>query len=153
VCSSARRQCAVTGSVVRHVHTCDRGAVHACRCGHAHGRRARMHAGVGMRMGDVVIGGGRAVVATMSGSAAEAAGLHIGDVVLSVDGIPAAALDAPALRRHMRGPVGSSVDLVVHRADAVRPPHMHADLDVHHADAVRPPLPAHMHAQAARAAA
>ena len=74
-----------------------------------------------MRMGDVVNGTGRKVTATLSGSAAEAAGLQIGDVVMSVDGIPSSQIDEPALKRFMRGPVGSSVDLVVHRSDSVRP--------------------------------
>jgi C-terminal processing protease CtpA/Prc len=75
-----------------------------------------------MKMGDVANGTGRKVSATLSGSAAEAAGLRIGDVVMSVDGIPSSHLDAQALRRFMRGPVGSSVDLVVHKAGSVRSP-------------------------------
>jgi C-terminal processing protease CtpA/Prc len=76
-------------------------------------------------MGDVANGTGRKVSATLSGSAAEAAGLHIGDVVMSVDGVPCSHLDTQTLRRFMRGPVGSSVDLVVHRADSVRCPASH----------------------------
>lgn len=71
-------------------------------------------------MGDITNGTGRKVVATLAGSAAEAAGLHIGDVVMSVNGIPPSQLDKEAVRRFMRGPVGSSVDLVVHRSDSVR---------------------------------
>lgn len=71
-------------------------------------------------MGDVANETGRRVSATLSGSAAEAAGLRIGDVVMSVDGIPCSHLDTQALRRFMRGPVGSSVDLVVHRSESVR---------------------------------
>ena len=75
-----------------------------------------------MRMGDVVNGTGRRVTATLSGSAAEAAGVRIGDVVMSVDGVPCSQIDAHDLRGFMRGPVGSSVELVVHRSESVRPP-------------------------------
>lgn len=74
-----------------------------------------------MKLGSVSHGSGRIVAATLSGSAAEAAGLHIGDVVLAVDGTPAAKLSGDSLKGYLRGPVGSAVDLEVHRAASVRP--------------------------------
>eukprot|EP00892_Ulva_mutabilis_P000051 jgi/Ulvmu1/10046/UM059_0096.1 len=77
---------------------------------------AQQAVGVGMKLGDVSRGTGRVVAATLSGSAAEAAGLRIGDVVLSVDGTPAARLAVNSVKSYLRGPEGSAVDLEVHRA-------------------------------------
>lgn len=74
-----------------------------------------------MKLGSVSHGSGRIVVATLSGSAAEAAGLRIGDVVLAVDGTPAAKLGGGSLKGYLRGPVGSAVDLEVHRVTSVCP--------------------------------
>lgn len=73
-----------------------------------------------MKLGAVSHGSGRVVAATLSGSAAEAAGLRIGDVVLTVDGTAAERLGADTIKSYLRGPVGSAVDLEIHRAASVR---------------------------------
>lgn len=83
--------------------------------------RVLQTAGIGMKLGNVSHGSGRVVAATLSGSAAEAAGLRIGDVVLSVDGTPASRLGTDSMKSYLRGPEGSAVDLEVHRAASVRP--------------------------------
>ena len=74
---------------------------------------------MGLKLGPLAEDSGRVVAATLSGSAAEAAGLRIGDVVISVDGTPAAHLGADSLKGYLRGPIGSAVDLEVHRAASV----------------------------------
>jgi C-terminal processing protease CtpA/Prc len=66
-----------------------------------------------MRLGGVADETGRVVTATMSGSSAEAAGIRIGDVVMSVDGLPTAGLNDAQLTEQLRGPVSSTVDVVV----------------------------------------
>jgi C-terminal processing protease CtpA/Prc len=77
-------------------------------------------AGLGMKMGEVANGSGRVVQATLSGSSAETAGLHIGDIIMSVDGVPAAQIRPDQLRKYLRGPVGSAVEVVVYHPDHVR---------------------------------
>lgn len=66
-----------------------------------------------MRLGGIAEETGRVVTATMSGSSAEAAGIRIGDVVMSVDGLPTAGLNEAQLTEQLRGPVSSTVDIVV----------------------------------------
>ena len=78
---------------------------------------------MGIKLGKIVQGTGRTVVATFSGSAAEAAGVRIGDVVYSVDGLPVSGLSDHQLSDLMRGPMGTTVDFVVahERPTLVRP--------------------------------
>lgn len=66
-----------------------------------------------MQLGGIAHGYGRTVTATLSGSAAEAAGIRIGDTVMSIEGIPAAGLSEHQLADAMRGPVGSTMDVLI----------------------------------------
>jgi C-terminal processing protease CtpA/Prc len=68
---------------------------------------------VGLKLGEITEGSGRRAVATFPGSSAEAAGIKIGDVVYSLDGLPASGLNEKQISKAMRGPVGSTMDLVV----------------------------------------
>ncbi len=61
---------------------------------------------------------GTYILASASGSAAEAAGLRFGDRIVSVDGTVVAALDSYKIRELMRGPAGTSVTMVVERANS-----------------------------------
>jgi C-terminal processing protease CtpA/Prc len=72
-----------------------------------------------MRLGDIACGHGRLVTATLAGSAAEEAGISIGDVVISLDGIAPSSLSQDSAQRRLRGPVGSTVDVVVRRISQV----------------------------------
>lgn len=69
-------------------------------------------AGVGLKVG-AATGEGRLVTATISGSTAEAAGVSRGDIVLSVDDVPAASVSPDVLQALFRGPVGTSVDVTI----------------------------------------
>jgi membrane-associated protease RseP (regulator of RpoE activity) len=53
------------------------------------------------------------VVATFAGSSAEAAGIKIGDVVYSLDGLPVSGLNEKQIGKALRGPVGSTLDVAV----------------------------------------
>ena len=66
-----------------------------------------------MRVGSVADGTARVVTASMSGSSAEAAGVSPGDILVSVEGVPAASFTVPELHQIFRGPVGSSIEIVV----------------------------------------
>lgn len=66
-----------------------------------------------MRLGATANGTGRVVDVTLSGSAAEAAGIRIGDVVMSIEGLPTAGFNAAQLKEQLRGPVGSTIDVTV----------------------------------------
>ena len=68
-----------------------------------------------MRLGAIAENYGRVVTATLSGSAAEAAGIRIGDVVMTIEGLPTAGLNEEQIKDQMRGPVGSLCDIVVVR--------------------------------------
>jgi C-terminal processing protease CtpA/Prc len=56
---------------------------------------------------------GRVVESPMAGSPAEEAGVLRGDVVLALDGLPAADLPASAAARILRGPSGSSITVTL----------------------------------------
>ena len=62
------------------------------------------------------VAGGLEVVGTVSGGPADAAGLHAGDVIVGVDGVPAAAVDLIALRARLADPATTSVRVRVARA-------------------------------------
>ena len=82
--------------------------------------------GVGMRLGGITRGYGRVVTATMPGSTAEAAGIRIGDVVMSFEGLPTSGLNEAQLAQQMRGPVGSSLNVVVERNRPWQVRHLHS---------------------------
>lgn len=76
--------------------------------------------GVGLALGAVTpvpgftpVLTGRVVESPMAGSPAEEAGVLRGDIVLALDGVPAADLPASAAARILRGPAGSSITVTL----------------------------------------
>lgn len=77
------------------------------------------YAGIGV---EVIPGkDGVSVVRRMAGSPAERAGIETGDVIVSIDGVAVDPKDLDAAIARMRGPEGSSIRLVVHRAGVASP--------------------------------
>ncbi|MDH3199958.1 MAG: PDZ domain-containing protein [Myxococcales bacterium] len=65
-------------------------------------------------------GGGLRVVDTPLGGAASLAGLQTDDVILSINGESVREMPYPEIVEHLRGPVGSSVQLEVFRKGEVK---------------------------------
>lgn len=85
---------------------------------------AAQFVGVGIQFGGLdKTMGGRIVEGPLGGSSAEAAGVRKGDRVLVIDGLPAESLTLDETITLLRGPVGSTVSLVVAPAgSSSRPP-------------------------------
>lgn len=64
-------------------------------------------------------GGGLRVVDTPPGGAASLSGLQTDDVILSINGESVRAMPYPEIVEHLRGPIGSSVQLEVFRKGEV----------------------------------
>jgi carboxyl-terminal processing protease len=71
------------------------------------------YSGIGVDVG--IEDGGVVVVTPIDGSPASRAGILPGDVILSVDGLPVDASDLEDTVARMRGPVGTSVVLLIQR--------------------------------------
>lgn len=71
------------------------------------------YAGVGIEVG--ARNGELVVIAPVEGYSAHRKGVRAGDVIVSVNGIPASELNPDDLTLQMRGQIGSTVDLVVRR--------------------------------------
>lgn len=74
---------------------------------------AAQSVGVGMSLGPQAPGGGRVVESPMAASPAEAAGIVRGDRLLEVDDVPLNNLTLEQSMSLLRGPVGSSVKVVL----------------------------------------
>ncbi|MCC5932830.1 MAG: S41 family peptidase [Candidatus Cyclonatronum sp.] len=71
------------------------------------------YAGIGIEVG--ARGGELVIIAPVEGYSAHRKGVRAGDVIVSVNGIPASELTPDDLTLQMRGQIGSTVDLVVRR--------------------------------------
>jgi carboxyl-terminal processing protease len=77
------------------------------------------YAGIGVEVAPAK--DGVAVVRRMSNSPAERAGIHAGDVIVKIDGLTVTPTDVDGAIARMRGPEGSTIDLVVQRSGVAAP--------------------------------
>ena len=77
------------------------------------------YAGIGVEVAPAK--DGVAVVRRMSNSPAERAGIHAGDVIVKIDGLTVTPTDVDGAIARMRGPEGSTIDLVVQRSGVTAP--------------------------------
>lgn len=75
--------------------------------------------GVGMELGER--NGILTVVAPLKGTPAEAAGIHSGDAIVSIDGVPSAKMQVDQAVKRIRGKVGTTVTLILQRAGESQP--------------------------------
>lgn len=77
------------------------------------------YAGIGVEVAPAK--NGVSVVRRMANSPAERAGIRAGDVIVKIDGVTVSPTDVDGAIARMRGPEGSTIDLVVQRTGAAAP--------------------------------